>query len=650
VQQPYPSLTPAPTSTFQGEIETALVEFHRVRAEAEETLNPDLLWQVCADPYLSQKMERVRANARDGSHWETLASDFAIQWSNSEGYDAVRVQVRKWETKLFYPRGAALPDDETCGGTIYSYRNCAYDTEYRMIQSGGRWYVAEATPLGECLSVCQIGLPTATPTVTPTPGMPTATPAPSVVMVFPVQAVEPTSRPALPADLYFLRGGRLWRWPAAGGDLALVRAPNASVSDEVQEYRFSPGGDSIAYLTRAARLYVLDRRSGARRFPSGPGLSDPVHKYEFSADGAYLLYVTPADVLHVVELATGNDRVVPTIGHPAQVALAAEDRYLVYLSAGEVPAGPGLGSALPAEATLAGEPVAYGTLFAVDLQAAEQPYELGFCGPNEGAAVRFGCAGFLLSPDGRQVVLTDDRGVWLVQVPKGKPRRLVDQRFEHSYGYSWCGVHIPRAWFPDGQRLLEQTGCEWGGMLAVLDAGTGLEQGLPQTGCYYDCHVEWAWGPAGLWISPLPGALYQVQVITGGFLQIVTTDMDTENRRFWPTQVQALPDGRVLFAHQRCTATSGGGDPWPAPGLFLLQTDGAVQRIWPLPAFPCPDSPYRENLTYPGTLRWTSDGAGFLYLDRDGGALLLGLADGSALWDVRNWLRDASALRWGPGR
>jgi hypothetical protein len=640
----WPSPLPVPTTTLEGEINRSLDEFHRVRAEAERTLNPDLLNEVCMDPYLSQKAGRIRANAQDGSYWDTGATQWTTSWLEWDGYERVHVWITKVETKFFYPRGAARPDDETCGGTIYSYRNCAYDTEYYLVRSEGRWYVSEAIPHGDCRAVCQQGLPTATPTPSPAP---TTTPQPAPTISFPAVAVEPAVRPALPTDLYFLRNSRLWRWPAAGGDLVLVRAPHASASDEVVAYRFSPDGNSIAYLTAHARLYVLDRRSGAQRFPSGPGESMAVRKYEFSADGRYLLYVTPAGELHLVELAVGGDTVVPTIGRPVQFALAWEDRYLVYLSTGDEPdettVSPPLLAAMPA-----GEPVVHGTLLAVDLQGTAQPYELGFCGPDEGASAHFGCAGFLLSPDGRRAVLTDDRGVWLVEIPQGNVRLLVGQRFGSSYNYAWCGAHVPLAWFPDGERLLEQVGCQGGGGLAVLSADNGLEQGLPQTECFYDCLVEWFWGPEGLWVSPIPGTLYMVRVSFGGFLYVETSPLDTETHRLWPTEVHALADGRVFFAHQRCAAALGGADAWPAAGLFALESDGAVRRVWPLPSFPCPDAKYREGLTYPGTLLWTADGDGFLYLDAAGRPMLLGLTDGSVLWDMRGWLRDAEELRWGP--
>jgi len=223
---PLPALpSPEPTGAAQAEVEAALREYVRVRAEAEETLNPELLRQVCVDPYLSLKMERIRANQRDGSYWKTVASDFTVQWFTREKSDVIHIGVYKVETKLLFPRGSSLPDDEICSGAIHSYRDCAYNAEYEMVRRGGRWYVSIAEATGDCPSRCQKGLPTPTGTATPTP---TPTPLPTPTPGFPPEAVEASRWPSLSADLYFLRSGRLWRRPAGGGDLLPVRAPRVT--------------------------------------------------------------------------------------------------------------------------------------------------------------------------------------------------------------------------------------------------------------------------------------------------------------------------------------------------------------------------------------------------------------------------------------
>ena len=628
---------PLPTSQESG-IMAALEEYSRVRAEAERRLDPELLRQVCVDPYLSEKMERIRSNARDGSHWETVESATFLESLDWEDNDHVRVRVEKRETKLFFPRGSSIPDDEICSGTIYSYRDCTYGAEYRMVRQGGRWYVAVAQALSECPSVCRKGLPTPTSTPTPTP-----TPRRATTVVFPTEAVQPSGWPALPFDLYFLRVGRLWRWPAAGGTLEKVRAPGAPISEQV-EYRLSPDERYLAYLTSGSYLYVLDRRTGEQVFPTPRVRSQAVHEYAFSVDGAYLLYVNPADELYLVELATGDIRAIPVIDHPEQFTLAADDRYLVYLSV-PPPALSACKDNLMALPDLPQERrICYGTLYAVDLQNPDVPYDLGFCGPAEGWEARIGCLGFLLSPDGKQLAFADDRGVWFSQIPEGNPRRVASQPFARGVD-EWNNLYIPWEWFPEGRRILAKAICFQKHTLAVLEADLP-EQALPDTSCLEDCHVEWAWGEGGLWVSPVPGELYQARVAPDGVWEIVPSMLDTQKRRLWPTQLKALPDGKVAFAHQRCAVAEGGADPWPAPGLFVLEPGGSVRRVAPLPLFPCVEIGTVEKMLHPGVVVWSEDGSVFLYLDGEARAMLLGRLDGSALWDVRTLLAGATDFRW----
>jgi hypothetical protein len=91
------------------------------------------------------------------------------------------------------------------------------------------------------------------PTLTPMPTHPpTVTPiVPTPYPPFPLEAQVLTSWPPLPSDLYFLRDGRLWRWPAAGG------APEELGGSEepVLDYRLAADGQRVAYLT--------DRRGNA---------------------------------------------------------------------------------------------------------------------------------------------------------------------------------------------------------------------------------------------------------------------------------------------------------------------------------------------------------------------------------------------------
>lgn len=150
---PSPRISPTPNLT--AEIDAALREYVRVRKEAEETLNPELLRQVCVDPYLSWKIARIQENIRDRTHWETPSSSFTITSLSTPSVDQAYVRVRKTETKLFFPRGSSVPDDEICKGTFYSYRNCTYEAEYTMVYRSGHWYVSDAKSVTDCQPRCQ---------------------------------------------------------------------------------------------------------------------------------------------------------------------------------------------------------------------------------------------------------------------------------------------------------------------------------------------------------------------------------------------------------------------------------------------------------------------------------------------------------------
>ncbi len=624
----YPSFEPLPRPTEDrpDEFELALAEYNRVRAEAEKTLDPELLRQVCVDPYLSEKMARIRTNKEDGSHWETPSNTFFIEATSWVSKDEAWVLVGKVETKLFFPRNASLPDDESCTGTIYSYRDCTYSVNYKLVRQDDRWYVSEANPVGECSSLCQQGRPAATVTAAPS-----ISPSLSPTLSFPSVATIPSGWPALPADLYFRRGGQLWRWPASGGDLQQASTLGGAVGQEVVSYGFAVEDKYLAYQNDAGQLYILDREKGTRVFPPAGTTPPAVHFYQFSSDGATLLYLTAENEIHLFDLSTGEGEDIAVTGYPRQVALTADNRYVVYLS-----------SALPVDLAYPEEPF-QAVLMAVDRWNSNKLYQLGACGTPEDRPVHMGCAGFLLFPDENKLVLTDDRGLWLVDVPVGDSHLYKEQSFMDG-GESSYAVRTPLAWVPGTRQLLLRYTAHLGSILAVWNPATDWEQMLPATGCYVDCHVEWAWARDGLWVSPIPGTMYLAQVSPEGYITITYSSVDTRERGLWPTQLKSLPDGRVAFVQQRCSQdlTSLSQE----PGVFVLETRGAVRFVSPLPAFGCVPGRYRESSIYGGTAVWSLDGDAYLYLDGAGNPLLLGLTDGSALWDVRELFAGASDFRW----
>lgn len=159
--EPSPTATPAaptpiPTPSLEEQITAAVGEYTRVRAEAEEKLDPTLLAQVCVDPYLSWKTDNIKQNIATGGHWETRAVNFTVTSVKLLDADTADVWVNKTETKLWIPGGATAPDDETCLGAILSYRDCTYDAHYVMLRREGRWYVSVAeAPGANCQNKCQ---------------------------------------------------------------------------------------------------------------------------------------------------------------------------------------------------------------------------------------------------------------------------------------------------------------------------------------------------------------------------------------------------------------------------------------------------------------------------------------------------------------
>lgn len=154
---PTPGLTPSPPPTpdLWAEMRSVLDNYNQVRAKAETTLDPELMRKIAIDPYLTTKMQRIQANKKDNSHWETPFVSFSITALTPQGPDQVEVWVTKTETKLFYPKGATQPDDETCAGAIYSYRDCTYQVRYVLVRQGGAWYVSVAEDHGDCKPTCQ---------------------------------------------------------------------------------------------------------------------------------------------------------------------------------------------------------------------------------------------------------------------------------------------------------------------------------------------------------------------------------------------------------------------------------------------------------------------------------------------------------------
>lgn len=459
---------------------------------------------------------------------------------------------------------------------------------------------------------------TATPTPTPT-STPTATPTPTPIPTFPPQAQELQGWPALPHDLYFLREGRLWRWPLGGG--MPEQLPRPAGADQVLDYRITPDGRVVVYLASDGKLYALDRASNTTAFL-------PTAGYLVSQRGPFF-------------------------------DLTPDGRYLVYLAWGIQPdAGPTHSAA----EVLPGGPE-FGTFFALDLTDPRKEFALGFCA----VALQQGevrpCYGFVLSPDGGSVAYADARGLWLATlpyptgrttpagspiptpVPPGVPApRLLKA---HDPSTQPCHLWLPRQWSPDGRQLALDVGCEGGTGLAVLDLVTGQFWQFPDL-LTDEAHLtenEPVWSGEGLWVaqrafSEQQGSLALWQLGAEGAYQVTRFVSIAASGVLWPSALVSSSDGWIGFAHQTCV-----GCPGLESGLYFWLPDETITLAAPLP--PCQvEAAGCGRPGARGTVAWAADGAAFVYFDPDGQPTLLGPTDGTALWDVRNALQGATHFRW----
>lgn len=453
---------------------------------------------------------------------------------------------------------------------------------------------ATATPT-EMTQPTQTPLPPATPTLLPNPTLPP-------------EIITPQTYPALPADLYFIRDGSLWRWPKEGKELhPVVHEPQAI---QVSAYQLTPNGRYLVYtffdLTsqRAVRnMRVLDQLTGKSFliFPTGdPG------DFTITPDGRYVIY-----------LAWG---VRPTI--------SAKTSGWSHLSPAQNPGGN-----------------QYGTLLAVEVQNINREYELGYCTSHTEYEWELHCDGFALSPDGTKIAFSDGRGMWLSEVPQGMPRLIAP----HLYHSNFCGVWHMRDWSPDGKYLLVDVGCFEGGYSALMDVDTGEAQEIPHTWSYPNAYVRTSWSRdgEGLLVNQINfesgnGTAYLFEVPTANPGQMTMIISATWPGAVWPTEPYELSTGRIGFLNQQCLDSQG-----MKPGVYTIGENDSLEFISPLPAMPCYVS---ENIRQTwGISVWSPEGTAYLYLAQDDQRpLLLGRIDRPAIWDVRELLANAYNFRWQP--
>ncbi|OQB01209.1 MAG: hypothetical protein BWY25_01307 [Chloroflexi bacterium ADurb.Bin222] len=148
-------------------------------------------------------------------------------------------------------------------------------------------------------------------TATPTPEVtPTEVPVLPLPEHLPLEgrAIQPATWPDLPADLFFLRDGQLWRWPAGGEPEVLVKV----LDSEITDYRVTPDGETVAYLTRAGKLGTVNRKTGDQVRVTLPHRLAYVG-FSLAPNGA-ALSVSDAEGLWWVALPSGETE--PLLGNP----------------------------------------------------------------------------------------------------------------------------------------------------------------------------------------------------------------------------------------------------------------------------------------------------------------------------------------------
>lgn len=448
----------------------------------------------------------------------------------------------------------------------------------------------------------------------------------------------PEKLPSLPANLYFIRNGSLWRWPEEGQNLQqVVIGPQQSRST---------GGK----LARPV--------SGAP--PAG------VRAYRLSPDERFLIYtfgvVSPETFepeMIVLDQVTGESYPISTARNFETTSLnkpsfdiIPDGRYAIYTAWNVKPTTSSSQGAGIVEVSNAPGGVKYGTIFAVDVTNINREFELGYCTSQSDANWTLECdRDFALSPDGSQIAFSDGRGVWLSDVPEGNPRLIA----EHQHHNNFCGIWHVRDWAPDGKHLLIDVGCYEGGYSGIMDVTTGEVQKIPHTRNYPGPYVNITWRRNGtdLLVSSINlvtgvGPVCLAQIPTAAPTQesvIISTTWPSE---VWPTEPHDLPDGRIGFAHQPCV-----DGPGMQPGIYTIARDGTgLEFVSPLPASPCYISEIMHKKPF-GTVLWSPEGNAYLYFRPDEQPasqtnLLLGWADGSDLWDVRELLADAHTFQWRP--
>jgi hypothetical protein len=258
------------------------------------------------------------------------------------------------------------------------------------------------------------------------------------------------------------------------------------------------------------------------------------------------------------------------------------------------------------------------------------------------------CEDLVGSPDGRRLAWTDDVAlrVWNLETER-------ELRLPHVFE---TARYRPLTFSPpDGRYLLVSAGHIEGGSFLVLDTRTGELQRVPDTFQYVSGRKYVQWFDQESFVLATYG--------TGSVLSRV---MAADPRRsvplfaslsvpwlgaaeYAPFDPHVNADGHVgVVMRHRDTRL------FRANGVFHLAPDGAWAPVAALPLMgPLPGAGVAQD-AYAETT-WASDGSAYVLSYRRNDSddwsrdlqIVVGLADGSAVWDVTEVLMGAENIRWG---
>jgi hypothetical protein len=368
-------------------------------------------------------------------------------------------------------------------------------------------------------------IPTATPTPVPssTPTLtPTSTPTPTPTLP-PNLVLQPTAQPLwdwieLPANLFYLRDGRINVWMVEGThvEIPLLSEDNAA---DVIRYRITPDGRYIAYVTSTGKLYRLDRATWEHTFMPTSG--------------------------HLIERGT------------AFFEITRNGEEIIYLAWGTQPSS--ASTPLSTEAS--------GTILAIDaLQPHSKQQIIGFCqGSND-----IPCQEFSLSPDENTVAYIDSLGGWLVPRNGEKPLLVAPHTVEDNY--------VDMSWSPDSRWLLLRRDDQ---QVTLLDTKDTAFTPVTIALCRNPCELAFSWTTDTLWytnqqktpacLSEInPGALFADQ--TNGQLNVTQVICQMDSGELRPYAPYALTNNKVYFLQRGCEEPCAG----PSPGLYVRNSDNTI--------------------------------------------------------------------------